>query len=190
MCSTVGCPSFPPSPHARKASSLPPPPSATRPALPPLAMKVPSAVLSATLVAFASGAAAQLSILTPGGPDLWWSESSKSLATPVETADAPLLSSCTIRQRCCLDMQDIPLHELHGFVHFTPLTRALWRRAQMLVRIANSDPKVLVAPQAFIAQQNNFDCSKLITKDQINLTPSTGYTIQLADPFNETHVSF
>ena len=60
----------------------------------------------------------------------------------------------------------------------------------MLVRIANSDPKVLVAPQAFIAQQNNFDCSKLITKDQINLTPSTGYTIQLADPFNETHVSF
>ena len=56
-------------------------------------------------------------------------------------------------------------------------------------RIANSDPNILVQHQAFIAQQNNFDCSKLITKDQINLNPGTGYTIQLANPFNETDVS-
>ncbi|KAI0646475.1 hypothetical protein C8Q79DRAFT_908741 [Trametes meyenii] len=56
------------------------------------------------------------------------------------------------------------------------------------VLIANSDPKVLVAPQAFIAQQNNFDCSELITKDRVNMPVGTGYTIQLANPFNETDV--
>ncbi|KAM5533555.1 hypothetical protein V8D89_012771 [Ganoderma adspersum] len=112
-------------------------------------MKFPSAVLSATLVALASGAAAQLTILTPGGPDLWW----------IAQSDNVVAWTC----------------KTSPYTNFTVL-------------IANSDPKVLVAPQAFIAQQNNFDCSKLITKDQINLTPSTGYTIQLADPFNETHV--
>ena len=73
-----GCPSFRPSPHARKASSLSPP--ATRPALSPTVMKFSSAALSATLVAFAGGAVAQLSILAPGGPDLWWSKSSELLA--------------------------------------------------------------------------------------------------------------
>ncbi|KAI0674480.1 hypothetical protein C8Q78DRAFT_1015030 [Trametes maxima] len=57
------------------------------------------------------------------------------------------------------------------------------------VLIANSDPKVLVGPQAFIAQQNNFDCSELITKDRVNMPVGTGYTIQLANPFNETDVS-
>ena len=65
-----------------------------------------------------------------------------------------------------------------------------WRwPAQIVVRIINSDPNILVAPQAFIAQQNNFDCSKLITKDQINLKPATGYALQLADPLNNTNVS-
>ena len=55
--------------------------------------------------------------------------------------------------------------------------------------IANSDINVLVAPLPFISQQNNFDCSKLITKDQVNMRPTTGYTIQLANPFNLTDVS-
>ncbi len=174
--------------HARKASPLPLPrvlPS------PPTVMKFSSAALSATLVALAGGAAAQLSILTPGGPDLWWSKSANSLVQPsVERADAPLLPSCSIRQRYHLDMQDLSLHELHGFVRSTPLNRALPRRAHVLVRIINSDPKVLVSPLAFIAQQNNFDCSELVTKDRVNLTPATGYAIQLADPFNSTNVSF
>lgn len=57
-------------------------------------------------------------------------------------------------------------------------------------RIANKDQNILVQPQAFIAQQNNFDCSKLITKDQINMPAAAGYTVQLANPFNSTDVSF
>ncbi|KAI8986734.1 hypothetical protein BD414DRAFT_486884 [Trametes punicea] len=56
------------------------------------------------------------------------------------------------------------------------------------ILIANSNPAILVAPFAFIAQQPNYDCSELITKDQVNQPPATGYTIQLADPFNNTNV--
>ena len=56
-------------------------------------------------------------------------------------------------------------------------------------RIANTSPSVLTSPLAFVAQQNNYDCSELITKDQVNLTPGTGYIIQLANPLNNTDVS-
>ncbi|KAF9458369.1 hypothetical protein BDZ94DRAFT_1313327 [Collybia nuda] len=54
--------------------------------------------------------------------------------------------------------------------------------------IANKDPKVLVAPMAFIGIINNFDCSKTITQDQANQAAGTGYTIQLANPLNSTEV--
>ena len=57
-----------------------------------------------------------------------------------------------------------------------------------LFRIANTDPKILPAPLPFIAQQNNFDCSKSITQDQINQPVATGYTIIFADPLNNTNV--
>jgi hypothetical protein len=56
------------------------------------------------------------------------------------------------------------------------------------ILVANSDPKVLVAPIAIVAIENNFDCSKTITQDQANQAPGTGYTIQLANPFNETDI--
>ncbi|KAI0070131.1 hypothetical protein K474DRAFT_1670386 [Panus rudis PR-1116 ss-1] len=54
--------------------------------------------------------------------------------------------------------------------------------------IANSDPKVLTSPQAIIAVQNNFDCSKTITQDQANYTAGTGYSIQLANPLNSSDI--
>ena len=60
-----------------------PPPTFKRPALPRPAMKFSAAVLSATLVALASGVAAQLAVLAPGGPNLWMSKSSNSLAQPL-----------------------------------------------------------------------------------------------------------
>ncbi|KAI1798047.1 hypothetical protein LXA43DRAFT_1056290 [Ganoderma leucocontextum] len=112
-------------------------------------MKFSPAALSATLVALAGSAAAQLSILTPGGPDLWW----------IAQSDNVITWTC----------------KTSPYTNFTVL-------------IINSDPNVLVSPLAFIAQQNNFDCSELITKDRINLTPATGYAIQLADPLNNTNV--
>ncbi|EJF63833.1 hypothetical protein DICSQDRAFT_55076 [Dichomitus squalens LYAD-421 SS1] len=112
-------------------------------------MKFSAPAFSATLFALASGVTAQLTILSPGGPDLWW----------VAQSDNDITWTC----------------KTSPYTNFTVL-------------IANSDPTVLVQPQAFIAQQNNFDCSELITKDRVNMPPATGYTIQLADPFNETNV--
>lgn len=56
--------------------------------------------------------------------------------------------------------------------------------------IANSDPKVLVSPQAIIAIEQNFDCSKTITQQQESFAVGTGYTIQFANPLNNTDVSF
>ncbi|OJT02836.1 hypothetical protein TRAPUB_6692 [Trametes pubescens] len=112
-------------------------------------MKFSAAALSATLAALVGSTVAQLEIISPGGPNLWWVAGSDNVV------------SWTCRTS--------------PFTNFTVL-------------IANSDPKVLTAPQAFIAQQNNFDCSKLITKDQINQAPGTGYTIQLANIFNETDI--
>lgn len=55
--------------------------------------------------------------------------------------------------------------------------------------IANSDPKVLVSPQAIIAIEQNFDCSKTITQQQESFAVGTGYIIQLANPLNSTDVS-
>ncbi|TFK65508.1 hypothetical protein BDN72DRAFT_801092 [Pluteus cervinus] len=56
------------------------------------------------------------------------------------------------------------------------------------VLIANSDPKILVAPMAFIGIQMNGDCSKEITQQQADQAAGTGYTILLADPFNNTNI--
>ena len=44
-------------------------------------------------------------------------------------------------------------------------------------------------PQAILAQENNFDCSKLLTADQVSMPAGSGYFVQLANPFNETDVS-
>lgn len=59
---------------------------------------------------------------------------------------------------------------------------------QFTVIIANKDPKILVAPLPIISIVQNYDCSKEITQDQSNQPAGTGYTIQLADILNGTHV--
>ncbi|CAL1709006.1 unnamed protein product [Somion occarium] len=56
------------------------------------------------------------------------------------------------------------------------------------ILIANTDPKVLTQPQAIIAIENNFDCSKTITQDQASQAAGSGYTILLANPLNSTEV--
>ncbi|KAF8872500.1 hypothetical protein BD779DRAFT_1572482 [Infundibulicybe gibba] len=102
--------------------------------------------VAATLVGLS---AAQLQIISPGGPDLWWV--AKSINTLTWTCQTSPFQTYT-------------------------------------VLIANKDPKILPAPMAFIGVQNNFDCSKSITPDQVNQTPATGYTIQLADTLNSTNI--
>ncbi|EPQ53529.1 hypothetical protein GLOTRDRAFT_17384, partial [Gloeophyllum trabeum ATCC 11539] len=92
---------------------------------------------------------ADLSILAPGGPNLWWVASSTNT----------LLWTCKDSQ----------------YQNFTIL-------------VANSNPSILSAPQAIIAVQNNYDCSKTITDSQSGYPPATGYTVQLANPLNSTEI--
>lgn len=46
----------------------------------------------------------------------------------------------------------------------------------------------MTAPLPILSQENNFDCSKLLTPDLVTEAPGTGYFVQLANPFNETDV--
>ncbi|KAG5643041.1 hypothetical protein DXG03_001653 [Asterophora parasitica] len=60
--------------------------------------------------------------------------------------------------------------------------------ATFTVLVANKDPKILTDPLAIIGVQNNFDCSKTITQDQLSAPAGTGYTIQFASTLNRTDV--
>jgi len=56
------------------------------------------------------------------------------------------------------------------------------------VLIGNSNVDIFPEPQAIVAIEDNFDCSETISGQQANLTPSSGYFIQLANPLNNTDV--
>lgn len=60
--------------------------------------------------------------------------------------------------------------------------------ATFTVLVGNKDPKILTAPIAIIGIQNNFDCSKLITQDQLTAPAGTGYTVLFANTLNQTDI--
>jgi len=106
--------------------------------------------LAATAAAlFGVAVAGDLTVVVPGGPDLWW----------VDKSQNNIVWTC----------QDSP------YSNFTIL-------------VANQNTQVLSSPIAIVAIENNFDCSKIITPDQANQPPGTGYIIQLANILNETDV--
>lgn len=107
-------------------------------------------VASLVAAAVAQTSSNGLSVLSPGGDNLWW----------VTKSDNTLVWSC----------------------HTTTLQN-------FTVLIANSNTGVVgAAPEPIIAIQPNYDCSLSLTDTQVVFTPSTGYTVLLADPFNSTHV--
>jgi hypothetical protein len=57
---------------------------------------------------------------------------------------------------------------------------------QLLVN--NTNLAILTSPEAIVADVPNADCSFVITQQQANLTPATGYTLILADQLNQTHI--
>jgi hypothetical protein len=59
---------------------------------------------------------------------------------------------------------------------------------QFTVLVSNQNPAILVSPLAIIAIQQNYQCSILVTQDQANQAPGTGYEILLANPLNNTDV--
>ena len=86
-----------------------------------------------------------------------------------------------------MDVQRLSLCIVHNFVcsvrPLPPLFNLTYNH-----RINNSDPKILTAPIAVIAIQNNYDCSITITQDQANQPVGTGWTVVLANPLNNTDV--
>ncbi|TFK47503.1 hypothetical protein OE88DRAFT_1665663 [Heliocybe sulcata] len=106
-------------------------------------------LLTAAAALAGVASAADLAVISPGGPNLWW----------VQNSQNTLLWTC----------------QQTTYQNFTIL-------------IANSNPSILVAPSALIAIEYDYDCSKTITESQSNWTPSTGYTIQLANPLNQTDI--
>ncbi|KZV76721.1 hypothetical protein PENSPDRAFT_673350 [Peniophora sp. CONT] len=52
----------------------------------------------------------------------------------------------------------------------------------------NTNVNILPSPMAILANLNNADCSHTITTQQAALTPSTGYTIVLADQLDQTKI--
>ncbi|KAL5476851.1 hypothetical protein ACEPAI_3037 [Sanghuangporus weigelae] len=101
------------------------------------------------LAALAASVSAQLTILSPGGPDLWW----------VANSENNIVWTCNTS----------PVQNFS-------------------ILVANSNPSVLVSPLAVVAIQQNFDCSRTLTTQQVNFTTGTGYTLILADPINSTNV--
>jgi hypothetical protein len=57
-----------------------------------------------------------------------------------------------------------------------------------MLRLNNTNPTILPSPMAIVSTLNNADCSHTITTQQAALTPSTGYTLVIADQLNQTKV--
>ncbi|KAG6848218.1 hypothetical protein H0H93_002204 [Arthromyces matolae] len=60
--------------------------------------------------------------------------------------------------------------------------------ATFTVLVGNTDPKVLTSPIAIISIENNFDCSKTITADQLSAAPGTGYFVAFANTLNQSDI--
>jgi len=105
--------------------------------------------IAATAAALLGAASAQLSVIVPGGDNLWW----------VAESENNIIWTC----------------DTSPYGNFTVL-------------IANTNTKLLANPIAVIAIENNYDCSKSLTQEQVNQPPGTGYVVQLANIFNETDV--
>jgi len=54
--------------------------------------------------------------------------------------------------------------------------------------VNNTNPTILSAPEAIVANIANADCSHSITTQQAALTPATGYTVIFADILDQTKV--
>jgi len=56
------------------------------------------------------------------------------------------------------------------------------------VLINNTNPSLLLGPLAFIAIQQNYQCSVTVSQDQVDQPPGPGYTLLFADSLNNTNV--
>ncbi|PSR72739.1 hypothetical protein PHLCEN_2v11434 [Hermanssonia centrifuga] len=126
--------------------------------------------VSAFLGVLFSSAVADLQVLAPGGPNLWWggyqgTSIKFGFIGDLQTSGPIVAQSANTIVWTCADSP---------FQSFTIL-------------IANS--AISPVPEAIIASENNFDCSQTTTAaQQLNFPVGTGYTIQFANPLNNTDV--
>ncbi|KAJ3829150.1 hypothetical protein F5880DRAFT_1502558 [Lentinula raphanica] len=112
-------------------------------------------------------ASAQLKVLSPGGDSLWWVADSENL----------LVWNCN-------ESQEQTFTVLYEFASSNIVPSLNFNSASN--RVANPN---MASALAIIAQQPNYQCSLLVTKDQMGGLPvGTGYTVQLANPLNGTDV--
>ncbi|KAH9036865.1 hypothetical protein EDB85DRAFT_1810631, partial [Lactarius pseudohatsudake] len=57
-----------------------------------------------------------------------------------------------------------------------------------LLLVNNTNPTILAAAEAIVANIQNSDCSHTITVQQAVLTPATGYTLIFADTLDQTKI--
>ncbi|KAJ3932300.1 MAG: hypothetical protein NXY57DRAFT_129559 [Lentinula lateritia] len=108
-------------------------------------------------------ASAQLQVLSPGGDNLWWVADNENL----------LVWNCNESQEQTFTVLYVSFLSLESPSFF-------------LNRVNNPN---MASALAIIAEQPNYVCSLLVTKDQMGGLPvGTGYVVQLANPLNGTDV--
>ncbi|KAF8273723.1 hypothetical protein EI94DRAFT_1479907, partial [Lactarius quietus] len=59
---------------------------------------------------------------------------------------------------------------------------------QLTSSLNNTNPNILTAAEAIVANVPNADCSFSVTVQQAALTPATGYTVIFANPINQLEI--
>ncbi|KAK0228172.1 hypothetical protein IW262DRAFT_1349304 [Armillaria fumosa] len=60
--------------------------------------------------------------------------------------------------------------------------------SEFTILITNPDTSVLTSALAIVAIEQNYDCSKILTQQQVSMPAATGYILQLANPLNSSQV--
>ncbi|PBK96433.1 hypothetical protein ARMGADRAFT_1010096 [Armillaria gallica] len=60
--------------------------------------------------------------------------------------------------------------------------------SEFTILITNPDTSVLASALAIVAIEPNYDCSKVLTQQQVSMPAATGYILQLANPLNSSQV--
>ena len=140
----------------------------------------------ATLAAIVSGATAQLSILSPGGSDLWWG----ALSVRLHFASLTLiLLQSTTRLTTLRGPAPRLRTRTSPFCEFSVLSASVRANKINDPSLNSSNSSILASPYAFVAEQPNYQCSVEIYATQLaKFPPATGYTIIFASILNSSDV--
>jgi hypothetical protein len=136
---------------------------------------------------FVGAAVAQFEILSPGGPNDWWGA---CLSTFFLRSPSYNYATKSPNPRILWSGPAIlmPPQQLTSSCPWFPFFFCMIHTRSLTARVNNTNPTILAAPEAIVANVPNADCSFSITVQQAVLTPSTGYTLIFADTLDQTKV--